>query len=67
MRATEKGDIGTDERTGADGNETCIYDCAIEVDKHVCAETNIGSVVDTDGSLDPGFLVELGSVLLGIG
>ena len=67
MRATEERYIGADESAGADGDKAGIEDCAIEVDKHICTETNIGPVIHTDGIFDPGILIELGGVLPGIG
>lgn len=67
MHATEDGYVGAEECTGADGDKTCIYDCAIEVDEYICTKSNVGPVVHTYGSLDPGFVIKLCSILLSIG
>lgn len=63
--ATVEGDVGPDESARPDGDGAGVEDGAVEVDKDIAPNLDIRAVVDLDGPLDPGVLVQEG-VLLGV-
>ena len=63
MRGAVEGYVGSDDGPIADADLTRIEDNAVEVYEDVAADAEIEAVVDCDGRLDPGFVVEEGIVL----
>jgi hypothetical protein len=64
VSATVEGHVWSNEGPRANGHEAGVDDGAIEIDKHVAANLDIRSVVDTDGPLDPRVLVKNRIILI---
>jgi hypothetical protein len=58
VRAAEETHIWPDEGARSNGDGACVEKSAIEVDKHVAADFDIGSVVNVDRSFNPGIFME---------
>jgi hypothetical protein len=59
MRASVQTNRRAQQRPGADSDPASIDHGAVEVDKHVLAEVDIGAVVGMKRGFDPGVAVQL--------
>lgn len=58
MRTTEQADIGTEQGPCTYRDETGVEDAAVVIDEDSLSHTNVGAVVDANGSFYPRFILE---------